>query len=95
LRWPGAWAPYQHGLTLQRYLVTLAFQTSITLFNLWYCDTNVRVRSTNSIIMAALLLAVVVGVIWGYRMAELQYQFFNPSAVHVRSRCQHGREGIP
>jgi hypothetical protein len=70
-----AWAPYQHGLTMQRFLATLAFQTPITLFNLWHCDTTIRVRSKNSIIMAALLLAVVVGVIWGYRMAQEQYQF--------------------
>jgi hypothetical protein len=62
-------------LTLQRYLATLAFQTPIALFNLRYWDTTIRVRSKKSIIMAALLLAVVVGVIWGYRMAEGQYQY--------------------
>jgi uncharacterized membrane protein YqjE len=60
-------------LTLQRYLATLAFQTPIALFNLWYWDTTIRVRS--NIIMAALLLAAVVGVIWGYRMAEEQCQY--------------------
>jgi hypothetical protein len=72
---PPDWTPYQHGLTLQRYLVMLAFQTPITLFSLWYCDTSIRARSKKSIIVAALLFAGVVGVIWGYRMAEAQYQF--------------------
>jgi hypothetical protein len=68
-------------LTQQRYLATLAFQK---LFNLWYWDTTIRVPSKKSTIMPPLLLAVVVGVIWGYRTAEEQYQYlYNPSAVHV------------
>jgi len=59
--------PYQHGLTLQRYLVMLAFQTPITLFSLLYRDRTIHAQSKKSIIMAALLFAVVVGVIWGYQ----------------------------
>ena len=69
------WTPYQHGLTPQSYLAMLAFQTPITLFSLWYRDTTIRARSKRSIILGVLLLAVVVGVIWGHRMAEQQYQF--------------------
>jgi len=69
------WTPYQHGLTLRRYLTMLTVQTPITLFGLSYCDATIRHGSKRWFILAALVLAVVVGVIWGYWMAKGQYQF--------------------
>jgi hypothetical protein len=69
------WPPYQHGLTLRRYLTMLIIQTPITLFSLAYCDAAVRHRSRKSIVLAAVVLALVVGVLHGYWMANGQYQF--------------------
>jgi hypothetical protein len=30
---PGDWVPYQHGLTIRRYLLTLCWQSAVTLFS--------------------------------------------------------------
>jgi hypothetical protein len=72
---PEDWTPYQHGLTLSRYLTMLKVQTPITMFSLLYCDAAIRQASQKSVILAALVLAVVVGVIWGHLLANGQYQF--------------------
>jgi hypothetical protein len=69
------WTPYQHGLTLRRYLTMLAVQTPITLFSLAYCNATIRHGSKWPFILAALVLTVLVGVIWGYWRAKGQYQF--------------------
>jgi hypothetical protein len=69
------WVPYQHGLTLRRYLATLIIQTPISLFSLWYCDATIRNASKKWVVRAALALAGVAGVMWGYGMARTQYQF--------------------
>jgi hypothetical protein len=43
--------------------------------SLLHCDATARGRAKKSLIIAALLLAIIVGVIWGHRMAEAQYNF--------------------
>jgi len=69
------WTPYRHGLTLQRYLMMLALQTPITLFNILYLDATSCDRSKKPIIIGALLFTVVLGVLYGHWMAEGQYKF--------------------
>ncbi len=69
------WTPYQHGLTLQRYLIMVAIQTPITLFSVLYCDATICNRSKKWIIVGAFLFAVLVGVFYGHWMAEAQYRF--------------------
>jgi hypothetical protein len=69
------WIPYQHGLTVKRYLVMLMIQTPITLFSLAYRDAAMRGDSKRPALLLALLLAVIIGVVVGYEMARNQYQF--------------------
>lgn len=68
-------APYQHGLTLLRFLAMLAIQIPITLFSLWYCSETFQRRSKRMFVLAALGLAIALGAILGYGMAKDQYQF--------------------
>jgi hypothetical protein len=69
------WTPYQHGLTLRRYLTMFAVQTPITLFSVLYCDATICNRPKKPIIICLLLFAVVLGAVHGLSMAEVQYQF--------------------
>ena len=69
------WVPYQHGLTLQRYLIMFAIQTLITLFSILNFDAAIRNRAKKPIITCALLFAVVLGVVFGHWIAEAQYKF--------------------
>jgi hypothetical protein len=57
--------------------MTLAIQTPVTMFTLLYCDAATRHRPKKRILLGALALALVVGGIWGHRMAEIQYQFID------------------
>jgi hypothetical protein len=69
------WTPYRHGLTLQRYVMMLALQTPITLFNILYLDATSCDRSKTPVIIGALLFSVVLGVLYGHWTAEGQYKF--------------------
>jgi hypothetical protein len=69
------WTPYQHGLTIQRYLAILAVQAAISLFSLWYCDATLRRASKKPVILTALVLVLALGAIFGHVMATTQYQF--------------------
>jgi hypothetical protein len=71
------WEPYKHGITLQRYLSALARQAPVTAFTLAYCDATTRRASKRSIILAACVLAIVAGGIWGHGLAEQQFQFID------------------
>jgi len=68
------WAPYQHGLTLTRYLMMLIVQTPVTLFSLAYCDATVRQNSRKPTVRAALALAIVAGVVFGLWRVTGQHQ---------------------
>jgi hypothetical protein len=72
---PPDWSPYQHGLTMQRYLTMLIVQTPITLFCLSYCDASIRHSPRKSVVVAALIIAAIVGVFYGHWMAAAQYKF--------------------
>jgi hypothetical protein len=59
------WAPFQHGITLQRYLGALIFQTPVTLFSVCYCGAAIRQISKESVVLTGFIFAVVVGVVLG------------------------------
>jgi hypothetical protein len=66
------WSPYQHGLSISRYMRTLAIQAPVTLFSF---DAGFRGGSKKPLLMAVLALAVVVGGILGHENAQQQFQF--------------------
>lgn len=68
------WAPYKHGLTMQRYFATLAAQSCVTVFTVLYCSTSPRI-SKKSVVLAVLILAIIAGIILGCKMAKGQLQF--------------------
>jgi hypothetical protein len=69
------WSPYQHGLSISRYMRTLAIQAPVTLFSFLYFDAGFRGGSKKPLLMAVLALAVVVGGILGHENAQQQFQF--------------------
>jgi hypothetical protein len=56
-----AWAPYQHGISIARYLAALAVQTPVTLFAFLCFEADRQHRSKAPIIIAALVLAIAIG----------------------------------
>lgn len=66
------WAPYQHGLTMQRYWATLVVQVPITLFGVLYCDAAIRHVSKKPLISIALGLAALIGAAVGFSVAMQQ-----------------------
>jgi hypothetical protein len=56
-----AWAPYQHGISIARYLAALAIQTPVTLFAFLYFEADRHRRSKAPIIIATLVLAIAIG----------------------------------
>ncbi|HEY0910500.1 MAG TPA: hypothetical protein VGD75_09755 [Bradyrhizobium sp.] len=71
--------PYTHGLSLRRYVRTLAVQTSVTLFSSLYLSAHISGRSKAALLLAALAMTLVAGEIWGYLMARDQFQFLRNS----------------
>jgi hypothetical protein len=71
------WTPYQHGLTLRRYLAVLGIQVAISVFSLMRSHVRAQGRGNAGIklLLAVLAACAVVGVILGYRGALSQYQF--------------------
>jgi hypothetical protein len=64
------WTPYEHGLSLSRYMKTLAIQAPITLFSFLYFDADFRGYSKKPIRVIPLAIAIVIGLIWGYMLAQ-------------------------
>jgi hypothetical protein len=67
-----AWTPYQHGISISRYLGALAFQIPVTLFSFLYINAGFRGTSKWPIVAAALTLTIASGGIWGYVTAQQQ-----------------------
>jgi hypothetical protein len=69
------WTPFEHSLSISRFLRSLAAQAPVTLFN--FLNLNARLRGTSkiSILVASLAIAIVLGLINGYLMAQNQLQF--------------------
>jgi hypothetical protein len=56
-------------------MTMFAIQAPITLFAVSYVDASLHDRTKKPIVVAALVLAILVGVIWGYWSATAQYKF--------------------
>jgi hypothetical protein len=67
--------PYEHGLSVSRYVMALAVQTPITLFSFLYFNARIRGGSKWPILLAALAVTLVAGGIRGYLKARGQFQF--------------------
>jgi hypothetical protein len=65
---------YKHGISLVRYLRSMGYQAPVTLFGLLYFDAGSKGRARWPIVIAALAIATIVGVIWGYETAQQQIQ---------------------
>jgi hypothetical protein len=66
------WTPFQHGISMVRYLKSMGFQAPVTLFGLLYFDAGSKGRARWPVVIAALAIASVLGVIWGYENAQRQ-----------------------
>jgi hypothetical protein len=66
---------FQQGLSSARYWKTLAVQAPMTLFSFLYFDASLRGNSKKAILVAALTVAIVIGLCWGHIMAQNQFQF--------------------
>jgi hypothetical protein len=64
------WTPYQHGISVTRYMKALAFQSPVTLFSFLYIDAGFRGASKWPFVIAALVIAIAAGGIWGYVTAQ-------------------------
>jgi hypothetical protein len=71
------WTPYQHNISISRYLGGLAFQTPITLFSFLYIDTSFRGASKWPVLIAALVITIMIGGIWGYVTAQQQIELLS------------------
>lgn len=69
------WKPYQHGITIQRYLSALAFQTPVSLYSIIYCEPDLIKVSRGAVMTVGLALAVPIGIWCGHRLAMEQYGF--------------------
>ncbi len=71
------WTPYQHGISISRYMGALAFQAPITLFTFLFIDAGFRGASKWLILVAALVIAIVVGSMYGYVTAQGQIELLS------------------
>lgn len=69
------WVPYQHGINLKRYILTLACQGAVAIFSVFYFDSGIQRRSKKPIVLGMVFVAIIIGSILGYRDAMAQYQF--------------------
>ena len=77
------WVPYQHGLTIQRYLVMLGLQSYVTIFSIVrlkfeICDQNLAKKK---FLIAAIVVASTIGVAAGIFKTQpnLSAQSHNPA----------------
>ncbi|MGI3902851.1 MAG: hypothetical protein ACRYGP_25550 [Janthinobacterium lividum] len=69
------WVPYQHGITLKRYLSSLAFQIPISLYSIIYCEPDIIKTSRRTVVVFGLVSAIIIGVYYGHLIAGGQYGF--------------------
>lgn len=71
------WTPYQHGISIARYMGALAFQAPVTLFSFLYIDAGFRGASKWPVLIAALVTTIAIGGIWGYVTAQQQIELLS------------------
>jgi hypothetical protein len=58
---PAGWVPYEHGLTVDRYLKAMASQAPVTPFNIAYAFTETGGRARRAVVaLAAIMIGVVI-----------------------------------
>ena len=72
---PEDWTPYKHGLTGARYLKSFVAQLLITIFNVLYWISIYKKNIRKPLLFTTLIIAILVGSVWGYVMAINQYKF--------------------
>ena len=70
------WEPYRHGITFQRYMDALLWQTPLTVFSLMYYKMPLRFLSRRRLVQLMLLLSCVSGIALGYMNAEAEIRQF-------------------
>jgi hypothetical protein len=73
------WTPYRHGISISRYMKALAFQAPVTLFSLLYIDAGFRGASKWPVLIAALVITIAGGGVWGYATAQQQIELQSSS----------------
>jgi hypothetical protein len=68
------WQPYQHGITVTRYLGAIAAQLPISVFSAIHVSTVDYPFYRRALVVSSLTLAVVGGATWGYRLAAADIQ---------------------
>jgi hypothetical protein len=68
------WQPYQHGITVTRYLGAIAAQLLVSVFSAIHMSTAGYPFYRGVLVVTSLTLAVVAGAIWGYRLAAADIQ---------------------
>jgi hypothetical protein len=71
------WTPYQHGISISRYMGAFSFQAPITLFSFLYIDAGFRGASKWPVLIAALAITIGIGGIWGYVTAQEQIELMS------------------
>lgn len=64
------WEPFQHGMTVSRYVASLEWQTPVTLFSYAYYRAPFGPLSKKRIVIAGLTLAALAGVVQGVLTAK-------------------------
>ncbi len=67
------WKPYQHGITVQRYLVALAYQAPISIFAIVSFEPGLLRTTRKTIRLIAIGCAVLAGAWYGHAMAVADY----------------------
>lgn len=83
------WAPYQHGITLKRYLLTLVCQGIVTAFSIFNFDVGIRNQSKTSVLLGIVLLTIIVGETLGYRNAMTQINILSAHHGAIQGFVQH------
>jgi hypothetical protein len=71
------WRPYQHGISIARYIGALAYQAPITLFSFLYIDAGFRGASKWPLLVATALLTVAIAAIWGHVTTQQQIELLS------------------
>jgi len=71
------WSPYQHGISVARYMGALAFQAPITLFSFLYVDASFRGASKWPVLIAAVVITIAIAGIFGYVTAQQQIELLS------------------
>ena len=67
------WKPYQHGITMQRYLAALSYQVPISIFSIVYFEPDLLRTTRKTSRLVVIGCAVLAGAWYGHAMAVAGY----------------------